>query len=985
MAFDIFARDHASRVFDKVGDNAERLGRRIEGAGSSTGGLSANLRNLDGAANDADGSLARVGGQMAKLFGSAGALAGKAAAAAGALATVGAAAASAAGYTVALAASIAPLSGLLAGLPGVALTGAAAFTTWKLATGGLSEAMGAAMSGNAEALAAALGKLSDGGRAFITEFEQVIPQFRAFKAAAQDAFTEQLSGQMQPFIAGISGLKFSLGEVAAAFGGMTRKVLEFASASSTVDQLDQVLRNTRQLLDGIWGALQPLLQGFTDLGVVGSTWLAGFSGNLENVLTRFGEWMTKIAESGKALEWLNEATAVLKQLGSLAKNLWDILTGLLKAAESAGTGALGVLSNLVEKFDAWVNSTKGQDTLITIFKALDGVGRALVPVIEALVGAISAIAPVVARIAVVVGSVLTEAITALGPALAVIGNGVRVAIQGIGQAVSALAPALLPLGQAIGSAFATLKPLFAAIGEAVAALLPGVQKFFLSFASGLLQLAPTLAPLGAALGGIFAALAPLLPLVGQLAALFVTSLASGIQAILPSLQLLVANIGQALLNLAPIVPLFFEFAAAILNALVPALAPLLPQIAALITQLVSGLVPALTPLIPIIGQIVGIIGQTFVSVLGVLVARVIEILPPLSQMAQILGLALLDALQKIAPHLPALVSALLEWLPAMVNLLPSLTSLAVSLLPRFFDSLDKILPLLPGLIEGMIHLNQVMYPMIPIIADLLTQLAPYIPLFIELAAVIAVQLIPPLIRFLEVVTKTVGGVIKQFSDLYDRLVGHSIIPDLITKIDEWVGKLPGMFSKWVGEAKDWAIRKFQELASWVSGLPGQIVGALGNMGGLLGGAGHDLIIGFWNGMVGMFEWLKSSIYNFFSAIMPDWVKDALGIHSPSRVFAAIGRQIPAGMALGIDRASGLVESAVQGLAGMATVAATAQVGVSAVGGGASMPITPRASSPTFVFNFAGQPLVGRDEISRLVIAALNEARGRGFNLGAVGA
>jgi phage-related protein len=611
---------------------------------------------------------------------------------------------------------------------------------------------------------------------------------------------------------------------------------------------------------------------------------------------------------------MDGALDVLKQLGAILADVGGIVRSVFRAMESSGKGALGIVGSLLDGLHDFLDSVRGQDILKTVFAALGDVGKALLPIIKAVAGAIGEIAPEVAKLATAFGPVLTTAINALAPAVAALAPGIIAVISGIGEAVSALAPALLPLGQALGQAFGTLRPLFAGIGEAIAALLPGIQTFITAFSQGMALLAPALAPLGAAIGGIFAALAPLLPLVGELAALFATSLASGLQTILPSLRLLVENFGETLRNLAPIIPLFFEFAASIINALVPALAPLLPQIANLITQLVSGLVPALTPLIPIIADIVGIVGQTFVEVLGVLIGKIIEILPPLSEMAQLLGMALLQALEDIAPHLPALLDALLAWLPAMVNLLPSLTSLAVSLMPRFFDSLDKILPLLPDLITAMINLNQVMYPLIPIFADLLKQMAPYIPLFIELAAVIAEQLIPPLTRFLEVVTKTVGGVLKQFSDLYDKLVGHSIIPDLINGINDWVGRLPGMFSKWVGQAKDWAIAKFNELVGWISGLPGRIVSALGNLGGLLGGVGRDLIVGFWNGLVGMWQWLRDSIYNFFSSIMPQWVKDALGIASPSKLFAAIGEQLPPGLVLGIDHRMPMVEAASQRMA-----------------------------------------------------------------------
>jgi Prophage tail length tape measure protein len=92
--------------------------------------------------------------------------------------------------------------------------------------------------------------------------------------------------------------------------------------------------------------------------------------------------------------------------------------------------------------------------------------------------------------------------------------------------------------------------------------------------------------------------------------------------------------------------------------------------------------------------------------------------------------------------------------------------------------------------------------------------------------------------------------------------------------------------------------------SFVSGLPGKIMSALGNLGSLLLTAGGDLLRGLWNGISGAVEWLKSKIGSFFGNLLPGWVKDMLGIHSPSRVFAEFGRSAMQGFAAGLDGGTG---------------------------------------------------------------------------------
>ena len=70
------------------------------------------------------------------------------------------------------------------------------------------------------------------------------------------------------------------------------------------------------------------------------------------------------------------------------------------------------------------------------------------------------------------------------------------------------------------------------------------------------------------------------------------------------------------------------------------------------------------------------------------------------------------------------------------------------------------------------------------------------------------------------------------------------------------------------------------------------------------------------GIGGAFQWVRNTISNLGSNLV-GWAKDVLGIHSPSRIFRdEVGKWIPAGMAQGIDKASGLVADSIDGLTDM---------------------------------------------------------------------
>lgn len=113
-----------------------------------------------------------------------------------------------------------------------------------------------------------------------------------------------------------------------------------------------------------------------------------------------------------------------------------------------------------------------------------------------------------------------------------------------------------------------------------------------------------------------------------------------------------------------------------------------------------------------------------------------------------------------------------------------------------------------------------------------------------------------------------------------------------------------------------------------------------NLGGVMNGALWSLIDGFnsvmdsfrnhvWGVMTGiggrigdgLAQGIRNSMNNVMNAlnwitsVAPQWVRDALGIHSPSTVFADIGTNIMAGLAEGIAGATAMPEMALAGATG----------------------------------------------------------------------
>ena len=83
----------------------------------------------------------------------------------------------------------------------------------------------------------------------------------------------------------------------------------------------------------------------------------------------------------------------------------------------------------------------------------------------------------------------------------------------------------------------------------------------------------------------------------------------------------------------------------------------------------------------------------------------------------------------------------------------------------------------------------------------------------------------------------------------------------------------------------------KNIVDGLSGLPGEMVSI-----------GSNIVTGIWDGISSGWSWLLDKVQGLADSLF-EGAKDALGINSPSRVFALeVGRWIPPGIGVGIDKA-----------------------------------------------------------------------------------
>ena len=122
--------------------------------------------------------------------------------------------------------------------------------------------------------------------------------------------------------------------------------------------------------------------------------------------------------------------------------------------------------------------------------------------------------------------------------------------------------------------------------------------------------------------------------------------------------------------------------------------------------------------------------------------------------------------------------------------------------------------------------------------------------------------------------------------------------------------IPGQVRGWFTSAKTGAISAMTGLVSYMRGLPGRIVSAVGNIAGRMAAIGRSIIDGIVSGIRGAAGRIRSAVQSYVINALPGPVRKALGIGSPSKVFADIGYNTSLGMAVGLEKGAKRIDPSV---------------------------------------------------------------------------
>lgn len=373
-------------------------------------------------------------------------------------------------------------------------------------------------------------------------------------------------------------------------------------------------------------------------------------------------------------------------------------------------------------------------------------------------------------------------------------------------------------------------------------------------------------------------------------------------------------------------PTILEKATEIVNSLVNGVTTNLPRILQVGLEMITGLLEGFTQALPNIvaqtTQIITTIIQTITTMIPVILAAGVMILTSLIE-------GIVSALPTIIEAATTVLSTLIN---TVVTLLPMIIEAGIQILTSLISGLIQALPMLVEatiqlitmLIQTIIqNLPTIIEAGIQILISLINGIVSILPKLIEMAIYLIVAVATALIENLP---KIIDAGIKLLLALIDGII--KMLPTLIEAALKLIVALAGALIQNLPRIIEAGVRILLALIDGII----QILPQLLQMGlelvvklgqtildnkEELFKAGADLIRGLWDGINSMKDWIGQKVGGFVDSLTGNF-KSLLGIHSPSRVFRdEIGKFLPMGLAVGIERNIGAVRAAADEMANAA--------------------------------------------------------------------
>lgn len=356
------------------------------------------------------------------------------------------------------------------------------------------------------------------------------------------------------------------------------------------------------------------------------------------------------------------------------------------------------------------------------------------------------------------------------------------------------------------------------------------------------------------------------------------------------------------------------------NKLTSQFTPALSEVATAFSDTISGVEGSDKALSDAISNLVTVAVQKLpeflsfgVNILTSILTGIIQSIPTLVAQIPTIVMSIIDAFSQMLPQLAEsggqmlsmLADGLRNGIPLMLEALPDVimsfldyitenlpdildmgVELITSLAQGILDGIPKFLEKLPELITSFVQFITDNLPQIlESGAEILTNLAQGI-----------IDAIPELVERIPEILSAIGqGIVDLAWMLLD--IGGDIVGYIIDGISDLFQDFVDVASDITGWILDGILDLGETIKGWGEQIVGWIIDGIGSLGSTLFETGKNIVTGLWDGAKSLWNGFTSWVGNGFNSLVGG-VQNLLGIHSPSRVFAGIGKNMVLGLGEG---------------------------------------------------------------------------------------
>lgn len=215
--------------------------------------------------------------------------------------------------------------------------------------------------------AAALAKLSPNAREFVQTMNDLANgPVGALRNLVQDNIFDGLSDQLRGVATkGAPTFEKGLGGISKAWNATFKTLGAELGSDKNLGLLDRIFGNTADAQTRLNGVIHPITEAVATLSAAGSDAMPKLADSLVGVANRFDAFITNADKDGRLDKWINEGIDALGNLGETALNVGKMFTAITNA--SGTSNLLGTISQLTDKWQAFLNSDAGQAKIKQFF------------------------------------------------------------------------------------------------------------------------------------------------------------------------------------------------------------------------------------------------------------------------------------------------------------------------------------------------------------------------------------------------------------------------------------------------------------------------------------------------------------------------------------------------------------------------------------------------------------------------------------------